>query len=245
MGLVSADWLQSNIEHVVILDARLAENYAEGHIPGAMHVDLNDLRYERDGVEGILVEPETFARVVGNLGIDRDSHLVVYDDHFNLLAARIAWSFLRYGHERISLLDGGWDAWNYPTSTQIPAPIPRQFKVQVNDAPYASLSWILERTPDTVLLDVRSYNEYANGFIPGAVFWEWQNGTDFDRTFRNEAETRAELAQLGVTPDREIVTYCQSGVRAAHTYFLLRHLGFERVRIYDGSWAEWSTRERI
>ncbi|MBZ0286260.1 MAG: sulfurtransferase, partial [Anaerolineae bacterium] len=79
--------------------------------------------------------------------------------------------------------------------------------------------------------------------LPNAILWNWENGTGLETTFRPAAELRSELALIGVTPDKEIVTYCQSGMRASHTYFLLLNLGFKRVRMYDGSWAEWSHKE--
>ena len=98
--------------------------------------------------------------------------------------------------------------------------------------------------PDLLLLDTRSRSEYAQGHLPGAICWDWMNGVPLQgwETMRPATELRTELELLGITPDKEIVTYCRSGARAAHTYLLLRNLGYPRVRLYDGSWLEWCSR---
>ena len=248
----SARWLHELADQTKlrILDARLNEVYLEGHIPGAVHVDLNDLRYEVNGVEGVIVPPDTFATVIGNLGIDNDTQVIIYDDHHGMLAARVAWSLMRYGHNNVGILDGGWDAWEseeYSISTEIPQISPKHFKISLVDEHDASLEWIQAHlgSSDIVFLDVRTITEYQQGTIPGSILWNWQQGTTFENTFGSLNTIRSSLSRLGVTPDKEVVTYCQSGVRAAHTFFLLQALGFDRVRMYDGSWAEWSIRVSV
>lgn len=247
--LVTPDWLAArlNAPALRILDVRLAESFADGHVPGAQHLDLNRLRAEKDGVEGMLIDAAPFAEIMGQFGIDARTTVVLYDDHHGMPAARAAWSLLRYGHPHVALLDGGWDAWEtqgLPVTSEISGVEPRRFEVCEDAAHEADFEWVRThiQSPGVVLLDVRSQTEFDKGRLPGALLWDWENGADDAHTFRDAEETRAALAQAGVTPDQEIVTYCQSGVRAAHTFFLLRHLGFERVRMYDGSWAEWSQR---
>lgn len=248
--LVTSEWLVENLNapDLRILDARLPDAYADGHIPGAFYVDLKRLRYNRDGVEGLLIEPEAFAAIAGQLGIDRETQVVIYDDYFSQLAARVAWSLLYYGHSAVALLDGGWDSWEIaglPISSEIRQLSPTHFEIAPNPNVSAEYDWIQEhsRNLDVVLLDVRSQAEFDKGHLPDATLWNWENGISDERSFRDAEAIRVELKQLGVTPDKEIVTYCQSGMRAAHTFFLLRHLGFGRVRMYDGSWAEWSKKK--
>ncbi|MBL8130712.1 MAG: sulfurtransferase [Anaerolineae bacterium] len=247
--LVEPEWLASRLdaEHLRIVDVRLAESFADGHIPNAVHLDLNTLRAEHDGIEGMLITPEAFARIIGQMGVDADTTVVLYDDHHGMPAARAAWSLLRYGHTRLALLDGGWNAWEngaFPATQEVSFITPRRFGVVQAEQYGADFVWVHARLnhPDVILLDVRSNAEYAKGHLPGALLWDWENGANENSTFRSAADLRASLAHAGVTPDREIVTYCQSGVRASHTFLLLKHLGFERVRMYDGSWAEWSSR---
>ena len=110
----------------------------------------------------------------------------------------------------------------------------------------APLPWLLDqlKRADLILLDTRTPGEFAQGHLPGAICWDWMNGVllqGWEMT-RPAAELRSELGLLGITPDKEIITYCRSGARAAHTYVLLRSLGYPRVRLYDGSWLEWSSR---
>lgn len=246
--LVTPEWLAEHLNQVCVLDARLHENYAETHIPSSLHVDLKALRCTKDGVDGMLIEPEAFAAVVSSLGIGSDTFVVIYDDYFGQIAARVGWSLLRYGHTAFALLDGGWDAWEaagLPTTSEVQPPIHAEFVPKLTDSPIADLDWVRAHlnAPGVVLLDTRSPAEYGKGHIPNAVAWNWENATSFDTMFRPLNELREELAGIGVTPDKEIVTYCQSGMRASHTYFLLKQLGFERVRMYDGSWAEWSIKE--
>ncbi|MCK6578475.1 MAG: sulfurtransferase [Anaerolineae bacterium] len=247
--LIESEWLVAHLdaENLRIVDVRLAESYVDGHIPNAVHLDLNALRAERDGIEGMLITPESFSRIVGQMGIDADTTVVLYDDHHGMPAARAAWSLLRYGHANLALLDGGWDAWEngaFPTTQDVPFIAPHRFGVVQAELYGADFLWVRAHLnhPQVTLLDVRSSAEYDKGHLPGALLWDWQNGADESSTFRSVSELRASLSAAGVTPDHEIVTYCQSGVRASHTFLLLKHLGFERVRMYDGSWAEWSSR---
>lgn len=248
--LVEPQWLAQHVDepHLRILDTRLPEIYAEGHIPSAVHIDLNALRYTKDDIDGMLIEPDVFAATAGQLGIDQKTAIVVYDDYFGQLASRVAWSFLHYGLANVALLNGGWDAWEaagLPISDVAHHPKPAVFEPSLVESNLASYGWIQDQleSSEVVLLDVRTPDEYDRGHLPNAVLWHWENGTALETTFRPADNLRAELASIGVTPDKEIVTYCQSGVRAAHTYFLLRNLGFENVRMYDGSWAEWSQKE--
>jgi thiosulfate/3-mercaptopyruvate sulfurtransferase len=100
---------------------------------------------------------------------------------------------------------------------------------------------------DIVLLDTRSAVEFDQGHLPGAISWDWFNAVPVDSwdCSRESDALRAELAELGVYPSDEIVAYCRSGMRVAHTWVVLRHAGFARIRLYDGSWQEWSMRTTL
>ncbi len=100
---------------------------------------------------------------------------------------------------------------------------------------------------DIVLLDTRADTEFAQGHLPGAISWDWFNAVPAGswECSRDPAALRSELASLGVHPTDEVVAYCRSGMRAAHTYVVLRHAGFQRVRLYDGSWQEWTTKSTL
>lgn len=249
--LVTPDWLAEHLDasDLRLVDVRSADEYAEGHLPGAVQLDLAALAQEEDGVPGMLIGPAAFAATMEQLGIGNRTSVVLYDGNWGMPAARVLWALRRYGHDQAALLDGGWDRWQEegrPTTRAPFLPNPAPFTPRPADDHLATLAWVQQRLddPNTVIIDTRTPNEYANGHLPGALNWDWMNGVPLEGwdTLRPTPELYAELVALGVTPDKEIVTYCRSGARAAHTYFLLRRLGYARVRNYDGSWLEWSAR---
>ena len=247
--LVTPQWLAQRLQNpaLCLLDVREAASYDEGHIPGAIQVALASLSREIDGVPGMLLPQDAFAREMSRLGVSRGRSVVIYDDNWGLPAARVLWALARYGHDHVADLDGGIDRWQeegYAISVEPTKAAPTTFQPQARDEQLATRTWLRKRLvdPDLVLLDTRAPGEFAAGHLPGAVCWDWINGVPMGSwdTLRPAGELREELARLGVTPEKEIVTYCRSGARAAHTYLLLRHLGFPRVRLYDGSWLDWS-----
>jgi thiosulfate/3-mercaptopyruvate sulfurtransferase len=249
--LVSTEWLANNLDapDLRIVDVRPTDAYAEGHIPGAVQVDLAALATTVDGVQGMLIGPDAFAAIMGQLGISDEHAVVLYDSNWGMPAARVLWALAYYGHTNAAVLNGGWDRWEEekrPSSTEVSLPSPTTFTAKPNPDVLAELSWIQAHAndPNVVLIDTRTPNEFAEGHLPNAINWDWMNGVPVEGwdTVRPSDELAVELAGLGITPDKEIVTYCRSGARAAHTHLLLRNLGFPRVRNYDGSWLEWSAR---
>ena len=247
--IVEPEWLVTHLNqpNLRLLDVRLPEEYDEGHLPDAVWVDLQTLSRQVDGVGGMLLPPTEYAARLSQLGVDHDKIVVVYDSNWGMPAARVLWSLARYGQAQVAVLNGGWDRWQeagYPIATDAFQPPSSTFETRSAAEHLAERQWILERTGNTdlVVIDTRTPNEYAQGHLPGAIAWDWMNGAAVDGwdAIRPADELRNELAELGITPDKEVVTYCRSGARAAHTYLLLRHLGFPRVRNYDGSWLEWS-----
>jgi len=238
--VVTADWLAQQLESgepVRVVDARTQEDYEAGHITGAIHISVDDVRETRDGVEGLLLPPEAFAKVVGARGIDHQTRVVVYDDFYGLAASRVAWSLLIYGHPNVSILQDEWAP--RPLSTEVIHYPVTTFSPQFQKHYFAQLNDLKVPAADVVVLDVRDEGEYNAGHIDGAILWPWMSGANVvdDQAFRDDV--LADLANVGVTPDKPVITYCRSGVRAAHTFWLLRNLGFDNVRNYDGSWIEW------
>jgi thiosulfate/3-mercaptopyruvate sulfurtransferase len=156
------------------------------------------------------------------------------------------------------MLDGGFGAWSragLPVSTDA-APPPKSSWTGTREAK-AIATWRDVRgaigRKDAVILDTRSDAEYTGaiarakraGAIPGAVQIEWSRNLAPDGTFKPPAELTKMYADAGVTPDKDVLTYCQGGYRAAHAYVALRLLGYPRVRNYVGSWKEWGDREEL
>jgi len=231
--------------------------YEAGHIPGAVHLDYDRIVASEGPVSGLLPAESTFRSTLAELGIGPNSRVVAYDDSAGLTASRLLWTLSVCGIENWSLLDGGRQAWQragfeLEPGTVDPDPAPAFARYRGQDL--ADCETIREKLEDadTVLLDVRSPAEFTGtdrrsargGHIPGAVNYEWSRALD-PRTgrFRPAAAIREELAELGVTPDREVITYCQSHRRSSFSYVLLRVLGFKNVAGYPGAWSDWGNHE--
>jgi thiosulfate/3-mercaptopyruvate sulfurtransferase len=188
-------------------------------------------------------------------GVEASIPVVVYDDQSGIRAARAFWFLEYFGHPSVRVLNGGFGAWTREglavSREAAPAPVTEWKGTR---QPKAIATWHDVRgavgQSSKVLLDTRSDGEYCGttvraargGAIPGAVHIEWTRNLGPDGTFKPAAELRRMYEEAGVTPDREVITYCQGGYRAAHSYLALRLLGYPKVRNYIGSWKEWGDR---
>lgn len=234
--------------------------YRAGHLPGAIHVYwLEDLCAADTTVTTFLPNAAEAAERLGRLGISAGSFVVAYSDAGNLYASRLWHVLAHYGHARVALLDGGiekWQAEGRPLQAGSVAPEPARFEPRASDGVGGiGAGEILARLDDPRLrvVDVRGAAEFSGerrraargGHIPGAVLWPWEENLRPDGTVRDPAELRARARAAGLMPEHELVTYCQGGVRAAHAALALRLAGYPRVRIYDGSWAEWGNDDAL
>ncbi len=191
-------------------------------------------------------------------GVTPDRPVVVYEEDSGMRAARAFW-FLEYlGHPNVRVLDGGLRAWRaagLPVTTDAVSPTASTWHGTPDASKLGTWQQVNARLGQagTAIIDTRSDQEYfgetvrakRGGAIPGAIHLEWKQNLTPDGRFKPVEELRKLYADLGVTPDREVVTYCQGGYRAAHTYLAMRLLGFPRVRNYTGSWKEWGDREDL
>ena len=250
--LVSTEWLDQHRadKQIVIIDMSDTFQYQRFHIPGARHLPYGLLNQQtRQGVS-YSVGSETVAKILGQLGVTPAHTVVIYDDTGGLNAARLYWELQRLRHINVALLDGGLVKWirqgrniSWTSIETTPTTYPIR---QVNSFLLGEKNDI---TKAELLLDVRSKEEYLgypqvprSGHIPGARHFAWDNAVDFakDFTMKPASELKAELATLGIAdPHQEVTVYCQSGHRAAHTFFTLKRLGWNKLRLYDGSMAEY------
>lgn len=250
--LIETNWLSKHIDDpdIRIVDMRPREEYEKGHIKNAVHIDYKDITGD-DKVKRTF-PPEKTADILGNLGIDRDMLVIAYDDNSGHYAARLFWLLNFLGHDRAAILNGGFRKWmaeNRELTTVVSNIDKKRFVPDVDMEKLAIAKQIVDNisNPDVVILDVRSPDEYTGkdvrarqgGHIPGAVNIEWKKSVKDDQTFKPEPELLELFGKHGVTKEKEIITHCQLAVRASHTYFTLRLLGYPRVRVYNGSWAEW------
>ena len=263
MPLVSSAELAAHLrdEDVLVCDCRFAGDaeasrarYVSGHIPGAIHVYwLDDLSAADTAVTTFLPDEDEAAVKLGQLGITHEKTVVAYADGGNLYASRLWHVLTHYGHDRVTLLDGGLEKWvaeDRPLEHGSVELSPARFESRERDrGGVISAAEILDRLEDgnLRLVDTRSPAEYAGeqiraargGHIPGAILWPWEENLRTNGTMRDAEDIRARAQAAGLQAEQELVTYCQGGVRAAHAALALRIAGYPRVRVYDGSWAEW------
>lgn len=266
--LVTADWLYARLgdPQVRPVDTRwyLTERglgraeYDQGHIPGAVYLDVDDdLAAPRGQGPGRhpLPRPEVFAAVAGRAGIGQETRVVAYDASGGAYAARLWWLLRYFGHTRVSLLDGGWPAWQaagYPVETYLPTIAPAVFTPRHGAAPVVDAVAVeaLRRDPRVLLLDARAAERYEGrvepidaqaGHIPGAKSAPYAGNLAADGRMLPPDALRARYAALGADTAEQIVCYCGSGVTAAHTVFALQLAGRADALLYEGSWSDWSS----
>jgi len=239
---------------LLVVDLNDAAAFVQGHVPGAVNLPYPSLIGPQPPAMGRIASAEQLSRAFSSIGMTPDSHVVAYDAEGNGRASRLLWTLDAVGHKRASLLNGGWRAWageGHKVESGPVSPTPSDYKVSIKGDVIARKDYILGhlKDPKVLVLDVRSPAEYAGqdvrsargGHIPGAVNMDWTQALDRARGLRLKpaAELRAILDKLGVTPDKEVITHCQTHQRSAHTYVVLKSLGFTRIKGYDGSWSEW------
>ena len=232
-------------------------DYRRGHIQGAVYFPIERARVPVGRAFRVPTADEA-ARLFGTLGLTPETRVVIYDDAGGLNAAYLFYVLESFGHRRVALLDGGIAAWRragLPLVTDVPTIAPTTYRPTAVPDRVRSAEWIRERLGDrsVAIVDARSPQEFTGakryaqqaGHIPGAVNVEWQNNLRADGTFKPIDELRAMYTGAGITPDKTVVTYCQTHHRGAHDYFVLRLLGYPRVSGYDRSWAEWGNRTEL
>ena len=240
----------------LLLDCRAAHEFANGHLAGAVHLDLWGFSLIDTDPAPLRAFLWMIHHVLVLRGVHPERPVVVCGQQSGLRAARLFWFLDYFGHRRVRVLDGGVDAWErdgLPLTTHAVEPVASEWEAAGDPSRVVSWREVRDRLdhPATAMLDTRTDEEHLGtlvrarrgGAIPGAVHIEWTRNLDALGAFRPAGELRAMYAEAGVTPDREVITYCQGAYRAAHSYLTLRLLGYPRVRVYLGSWKEWGDRE--
>lgn len=263
--LVETDWLQQHLNDPklrIVESNEDPELYAQGHIPGAIH-----LRWKTDLQDPVCrdwVSPEQLEEILGSRGIGNEHTLVLYGDKNNWFATYTFWLLSYYGVENLKILNGGrqkWVAEGRPLTTEVPQYPPTTFRAKDPDpALRAFRDEVLQRLrdPKLALVDVRSPQEYHGellappaypqegaqrpGHIPGARNITWTLNVREDGTFKPAEELRQLYESQGVTPGKDVIAYCRIGERSSLTWFTLKYLlGYPNVKNYDGSWTEWGS----
>lgn len=267
--LLSPDWVS---EHIDDDDVRLVEVdedttlYDTSHLPGAVALHWRDDL--QDGVRRAFVSQQAFGTLMDSKGIANDTHVLLYGGNNNWFAAYAYWYFKVYGHERVSLMDGGrkrWELEDRPMTSDTPD-VPETSgytATEPDDSIRARRDRVLAEyvgaPQGRALIDVRSPAEFSGdasapehlpqenaqvrGHIPGAANVPWSTAVDTDTgSFLSVDELRALYTDAVGGPDTDVVAYCRIGERSAHTWFVLHELlGYGNVRNYDGSWTEYGS----
>lgn len=260
--LVSTEWVAEHLKdpNVRIIEVDVdATAYEEGHIPGA--IGLNWTTDLQDQLRRDILSKEQLEALLGRVGVSEQDTIVLYGDNHNWFAAYAYWELKLYGHEKLYLMNGGrqkWIAEGRPLSKERPNLPPATYRAKDPDLSLrASREEVLRSLGKAALVDVRSPQEFTGeviappgmtetaqrgGHIPGAANVPWSRAVNEDGTFKTAEELRKLYESVGVTPDKDVITYCRIGERSSHTWFVLHELlGYKKVSNYDGSWTEWGS----
>jgi len=262
-AVVTPQWLQEHLSDPglsIIEVGSSREGYRE-HIPGAVFVNWEiDIVDPHSGVENMVAPKGQIEGLLSRLGIGRGDTIVVYDLNGNVLAGRMYWVLKYYGHRDVRFLNGGkrlWRRLGLELSDVEPRLERSSYGIEEMN-PEFRVTWDYVRenlgNANVVLLDVRSPEEYTGakvlaargGHIPGAVNVFWRRTLSADGTLKTAEELRELYESAGAMADKEVIVYCHSGVLSAYTWFVLHELlGYQDVKLYDGSWVEWSSRSDL
>ena len=260
--LVSTEWVDDHKSdpNVAVVEVDVdTRAYEEGHIPGA--VGWNWQTQLCDPVRRDIIKKEDLEQLLSQSGISKDTTIVVYGDNENWFAAWAFWQLRLYRHKDVRIMNGGrkkWIAEGRQLSQAPPSVKPVTYKApdpDFDNRAFLPHVQVAHKAANVVLIDVRSEDEFTGkilappglpetcqrgGHIPGAKSIPWEFACNEDGTFKSYDELKALYKKKGVTPDKEVITYCRIGERSSHTWFVLKYLlDYPRVKNYDGSWTEW------
>lgn len=260
-SLIEVEQLQqmlNNSESVSLIDVRPAAEFEKGHLPGAVSVWRTETEILDTTYSGIAIDAKSLAELLGNKGVSSNNLVVLYDDKGGVEAARLWWLLKVYGFEKTAILNGGLAAWSGDIQRGAAQLTAQQFVFNGKPHPEIDMNYPdFEETrqkPGVVIIDSRSESEFNGteqksgaskaGHIPGALHHDYGNNIDFTpqgkMKFKSIEDLRNQYTALA-QPNDTVLLYCHSGVRSAHTLFVLTELlGYKNVVNYDGSWVEWS-----
>jgi len=242
-----------------LIDARPPEQYRLGHLSGAVNLPAPATDSLVANRQGLPVSRERAQELFLPAGINAASRVVIYDDQGNRFAARVFYTLETFGHHKVQVLNGGISKWTREgrvLSKEVPIVPPGDFKPLLDPSRIVTSAWVLDhlKDPKVAFVDARSPAEFSGrqvqgprgGHIPGAVNIEWKQviAPDAPETFLETARLQELFREAGIAPEKQVITYCQIGMRAADIYLALRLLGYQ-VRMYDGSWEDWSANSAL
>jgi len=258
--LVETQWLKANINNpnVVLIDMSDETQYQRFHIQNAIQLPYHVLNKKLKNGVSLSIGSENIIKLLGLLGVTASTHVIIYDDIGGLHAGRLYWELERVNHKNVSVLNGGLVKWildGNPVTAKTFQPTRKtnyQATKKTSNEALATINDVLpsSRDKNTLLLDVRTKEEYVgnvkqrrSGHIPGAILWSWDNSINFENQFKFKQKNILvkELNKLGLKQKNQpVILYCRSAHRASQSYLTLRSLGFNNVKVYDGSMKQYA-----
>jgi thiosulfate/3-mercaptopyruvate sulfurtransferase len=250
--LISTSELEGilNNSDLLLIDTRSYKEYAEGHIPGAINLDLFAFHWIDTSKEGLESFNTQTQKILSFVGVTNEKKVIFYDDVSGMLAARGVWLLMYFSHNQTMMLDGGIKKWkneNLPLETKLNHNNPSNFSGKINSELIAGYEFINENLNNLKIIDARSKEEYdgslvraaRGGHIPNSMNIDWNENITNNGIMKNDED----LSKLyNIPKDASIVTYCQGAYRAANTFIALKKIGFKNVKVYLGSWGEWGNK---
>lgn len=250
-------------DKVQIVDLRKKEDFEKGHIPGAINMNNKEFENPDNPIDGEIATAEQLVKLMESRGISSDKTIVVYADAKKpQMAPRLIWTLRYYGNTTARLLDGHFDGWEKAGYEIEKGPAKEMESTvkysigELNKNINVDSNYVLNRDKNSILLDVRPTEQYEGkqeskdnkrlGHIPGALNVPYMSTVAEDGYFKPASELRKMYEAKGITKDKEIIVYCQRGHRASHTWYVLSEiLGYENVKVYDGSMMEWANNDKF
>ena len=246
------DQIRNSENQTILIDTRSFLEYKNGHIPGAVNIDLFQLHWFDTSKRGIKDFNRQTRILLSNIGIQRESEIVFYDNVSGISAARGVWLLLYFSHKMVNMLDGGFEGWKragYPIEIRSNPLKHFRFKGKIDKNIISTAEEVKKslKNNKVVILDARSKKEFSGsevrairrGHIPSAVNIDWQNNID-NSVFKRKEKLSKIYSKI--PKNSKIIAYCQGGYRAANTFLVLKMLGYRKVKMYLGSWGEWGNR---
>lgn len=242
-------------QKLLLVDTRSFSEYSQGHIPGAINIDLFQFHWIDTSKLGIREFIRQSRILLSNIGIKSDKYVIFYDNDAGMSAARGVWLLLFFSHKKVSLLDGGFDKWKkdgHTVETKVNPFITSNYMGKPDFSVLATADEIKKSLKKTgfKVIDARSKEEYngpyvraaRRGHIPNAINIDWQENLQGE-VFK----TTEQLSKIysRIPKNSQVVTYCQGGYRAAHSFVAFKLLGYKKVKMYLGSWGEWGNRQDL
>jgi thiosulfate/3-mercaptopyruvate sulfurtransferase len=238
--------------NAIVIDARSFSEYKNGHVPGAINIDLFQLHWFDTTKRGIKDFNRQSRLLLSNIGMRKESNVVFYDNVSGISAARGVWLLLYFSHQKVRMLDGGFEKWKrekFPVEVKSNQLRNIQFKGKPYSKFIADAKEVMRSTSNknVKIVDARSREEYVGthvraarrGHIPSAVNIDWSRNIEKD-VFKSKRKLSKIYSKI--PKSSQVITYCQGGYRAANAFVALRILGYKKVKMYLGSWDEWGNR---